>query len=80
MSIYSLWDIPSSSLLLETRELGAIAESTTSFVRDNGEQALDEIILGIELDDSTSAREHTGSQILEAIAREQSTLRELERG
>lgn len=71
MSNYSLWDIQSSSILLETQELSVIAESAAAYVLDNGEDALDDLLLGIEPDDATIAREHTGRDILSALKHEQ---------
>jgi len=75
VSIYSLWDIQSSSMLLETRELSAIAESAAAYVSDNGEDALDDLLLGIEPGDSSIAQEHTGRGILSALKQEQATNR-----
>lgn len=75
MSIYSLWDIQASSMLLETRELSAIAESTASYVLDNGEDALEDLMLGIEPNEPGVAHEHTGRGILSALKQEQATHR-----
>ncbi len=75
MSRYTLWDIPSSTLLLETRELDVIAESTTRFILDNGEEALSDLMLGIEPDDSSEVHDHSGMHILDAIAGEQGAVR-----
>lgn len=74
MSKYTLWDVSSSSLLLETRELHAIADSTARFVSDNGEEALDDLMLGIEPDGTLPAHDYSGRHILEAIEREQGAL------
>ncbi len=69
---YTLWDIPSSSLLLETCELSRIAESTAAYVHDNGEAALEDLLLGIATEQFAAAREHTGTDILRAIEQEAS--------
>ncbi len=75
MSKYTLWNIPSSSLLLETHELDVVAESTALFVSDNGEEALADLMLGIEPDDASPVHDHTGTHILEAIERELGALK-----
>jgi len=75
MSNYTLWDISSSSLLLETRDLNAIADSTAQYVSDNGEEALDDLLLGIEPDDTSPIHDHSGMHILEALKREQGAVR-----
>ncbi len=75
MSKYTLWDIPSSTLLLETRELNVIAESTTKFILENGEEALSDLMLGIEPDDSSPVHDHSGMHILDAIVGEQGAVR-----
>ncbi len=75
MTTYTLWDVQSSSLLLETSELGVIAESTASYVLDNGEEALNDLLLGIESDETSLPQEHSGPQILSALKREQASWR-----
>ncbi len=75
MSTHTIWDIPSSTLLLETRELDTVIEVTGTYVSENGREALSDIMLGIDPGDSASAHDHSGSQILEAIEREQGALR-----
>lgn len=71
MSKYTLWDIPSSSLLLKTHELDVVTQSTENFVSENGLAALSELLLGIEPDDSSPVHDHSGGDILEAMEREQ---------
>jgi len=75
MSKYTLWDIPSSSLLLETHELDVVSRSTLSFVAENGHDALSDLLLGVEPDDSAPVHDHSGPDILEAIERERSAVR-----
>ena len=68
MSTYTLWDIPSNSLLLETQQITDIATTTTTFVTANGESVLDDLLFGVV--DEGMAQEHSGQSILEAIQRE----------
>ncbi len=75
MSKYTLWDISSGSLILETGDLEVVAKSTTLFVSDNGEEALADLMLGIEPDGASLVHDHTGRHILEAIEREQDALK-----
>ncbi|MBA3276650.1 MAG: hypothetical protein H0T72_12740 [Chloroflexia bacterium] len=75
MSKYTLWDIPSSSLLLESQDLDVVAESAALFVSDNGKGALANLLLGIEPDGASPVQDLTGMHILEAIKREQGALK-----
>lgn len=75
MSKYTLWDIPSSSLLLETYELDVVTRSTAAFVIENGTDALSEIMLGIDPGDSSPGHDHAGAAILEALKRERGAVR-----
>lgn len=75
MSKYTLWDIPSSSLILETQELDDMVESTGQFVVENGEDALADLLLGIEPDDASPIHDHSGRDILIAIDQERSALK-----
>jgi hypothetical protein len=73
MSTYTLWDVHSTTLLVGTRSLSEIAASTDAYVRDNGSDALEDLVLGIEPDDTSPVQEHAGRQILETIKREQAS-------
>ena len=75
MSKYTLWDIPTSSLILETQALDDMVESTGQFIAENGEDALADLMLGIEPDDATPVHDHSGKDILIAIGRERSALK-----
>jgi hypothetical protein len=69
MTTYTLWDLPSSSLLVQTHAIGELADSAQAFIEDNGEGALEDLLLGIERGDDRTA-EFSGRHILEVISRE----------
>ncbi len=75
MSTYTIWDLPSNTLILETRQLDTVVEATETYVSDNGESALSDLLLGIEPDDSAPVHDHSGPDILAAIERERSAVR-----
>jgi hypothetical protein len=72
MSTFTLWDIPSSTLLVETAELDTISTTIRSYVADNGQEALDDLVLGVELDATLKPAQHTGSDILRVLGEEES--------
>lgn len=67
MSKYTLWDIPSSTLLLDTDIREEISTATEAFVRENGIDVLDELLLGVERKGSKLPVNHTGTEILTAL-------------
>ncbi len=75
MSTYTIWDLPSNTLLVETRQLDTVVEVTETYVSDNGESALSDLLLGIEPEDSSLAHDFSGLEILRAIRQEQATYR-----
>jgi hypothetical protein len=55
MTTYTRWEVHSITLHLETRVLDRIAEATTAFVADNGDAALNVLLLGIETEGDYTA-------------------------
>ncbi len=64
---YSLRDIPSSSLLAETANLGEVAVNAAGFVHDNGIGALDDLMLGVSTPSPDQPIEYTGKGILPVL-------------
>jgi len=69
-TVYSLWDVPSSTLLAETTSASEITAITNHFLHDNGEEALDELLLGISTPSSGLPNQFTGTDILRALKNE----------
>jgi len=66
---YVLWDIPTSTLLLETECVREIQQSIDIFSRDNGDTILAELLLGIEDPATDAVQSFTGKDIASELNR-----------
>lgn len=67
MTKYVLWDIPTSTMLLDTGNVEEARRSIDAFIQDNDISVLDELLLGIEEPEEDTARSYTGRAILSEL-------------
>ena len=63
MPKYTLWDIPTSTLLLDTDDKSRARQIAQLFVTDNGASILDELVLGVEGPSTSSPDNYSGEDI-----------------
>lgn len=67
MAKFTLWDIPSSSLLLETDDASNVRDVAQSLIETNGVAVLEELVLGIERTRVTHPENFSGSDIVREL-------------
>jgi len=66
MKLYELWDIPSSSLVMETTDRRAVAETVMEYAAKFGSDALDEWSLVVS-EDQSWGEDVLGGALLDAL-------------
>lgn len=69
MTRFLLWDVPDSTLLLETTSASEIRQSIETFIEDNGDGILAELLLGIEESTAETAQSFVGNDIVSELNR-----------
>jgi hypothetical protein len=67
MARYTLWDIPSSSLLVETDDESNVRDVVQSLADRNGVAILEELVLGVERPRVTLPENFSGSDIVREL-------------
>lgn len=63
MAKYTLWDIPTSTLLLDTDDKSRARQVAQLFVTDNGASILDELVLGVDDPSTPNPDNYSGEEI-----------------